>query len=402
MSPVLRAAHPLAIYLVTALLATGSGCAPRSTTPATTLTPLLRPDQLPTTSAAPSTTTAPSSDPSSPLLAALPEGECAYSAPLPAGEITFIVGERLYGVAPDGTLAQCLSTLNGADRGVVRWSPRGQRAIVNNATVFDDAGRRANGFVPENVRVRWVQPAGDALIGPTASSRTLVRREAETAARTEITFLSQTEVALSHPGGGQVIAAGESFDGDRGIFVASDTGGNPRPIVRVDAEGLEVTEMAADAGGAMLYYITSSAISFELHGLSFPGLEPTDITSAQAPMSDLTTGPVTGATAWKVGLCNSVTSVSVLDDRVRDPLVVGEGTPIASLSLGPVGWLDVNRLVVAARPLGCDGPADVWIWNRLDNTATLVVSAVEFPTVRTVAQSARPLALSPGAEVPVL
>src|SRR4051794_27334514 len=79
-----------------------SGCSPRSAVPATTLTPLLAADQRPTTTVAPTTTAAPSSDPSNPLLAVLPEGECAYSDPLPGGEITFVVGERLYGVAPEG------------------------------------------------------------------------------------------------------------------------------------------------------------------------------------------------------------------------------------------------------------------------------------------------------------
>jgi len=379
-----------------------AACAPRSATPPPTLVPLIPANQLPTTTEAPTTTAAPSSDPSDPLLAALPQGGCAYTDPLAGGEITFIVEDRLFGVAPEGTSGRCLSTVNGSERGVVRWSPRGQRAVLNNATTLDADGRRANGFLPENVRVRWTQPAGAALIAPTASNRTLVRREADTAARSEVTFLAQTEVATSHPAGGSLIAAGMAPDGTRGIFVASDLGANTRAIARVDSEDVVVTELAMDAAGDALFFLTTSDTSFALRRLSFPDLAVTDVSSDQSPMTALTTGPVTGTTAWRVGLCNSVTLIRVLDDRIAEPVDVGEGTPIAALSLSPLGWLDASRLVIAARPLGCDGPADVWIWNRLDNSATLLVKGVEFVAVRVIAQAARTLAISPNAELAVL
>jgi hypothetical protein len=378
------------------------GCAPRSAVAPTTLVPLLAPNELPTTTEAPTTTVAPSSDPSDPLLAALPEGECAYADALPGGELTFIVAERLYGVAPEGTAARCLSTINGSERGPVRWSARGERALLNSATTFDADGRRDIGYLPENLRVRWVHPTASALIAPTASNRTLVRREAANAQRSEVTFLAQTEVAISHPAGGSLIAAGTAFDGTRGIYVASDLGANPRPIVRVDDADISVTELAMDADGASLLFVTGDTSSFSLRRVTFPELAIAALTTEQSPIAELVTGPVTGAAAWRVGLCNSVTDVRVLDDRVADPIDVGDGTPIATLSLSPLGWLDVNRLVVAARPLGCDGPADVWIWNRLDNAATLVVKAVDFPSVRVISQAARTMAISPAADIPVL
>lgn len=385
-----------------AVAAIPAACAPRSATPATTLTPLLSPGRQPTTTEAPTTTAAPSSDPSDPLLAVLPDGECAYADPLPGGEITFVAIDRLDGVAPEGTSARCLSTINGSQRGIVRWSARGQRALLNSATTFDEAGRRDNGYVPENVRVRWMQPAGDALIAPTASNRTLVRREADTAARSEVTFLAQTDVAISHPAGGSLIGAGTAFDGMRGIFVASDLGTNPRTIVRIDSEDVKITELAMDAGGTTLYFVSAGVSSFQLHRLTFPELAMIDVSTEQSPISEVVTGPVTGAVSWRVGLCNSVTRVRVLDDRIAEPVDVGEGTPLATLSLTPLGWLDANRLVVAARPLGCDGPADVWVWNRLDNSATLVVKSIEFPAVRVVSQVATTMAISPGADLPLL
>jgi hypothetical protein len=84
----------------------------------------------------------------------------------------------------------------------------------------------------------------------------------------------------------------------------------------------------------------------------------------------------------------------VRDDRTGAPVDVGIGTPIESLSLSPVGWLDGARLVVAARPLGCDGPADVWIWNLLDGSAILLAKTVEFAAVRVLPEPAAPLAIA--------
>jgi hypothetical protein len=87
----------------------------------------------------------------------------------------------------------------------------------------------------------------------------------------------------------------------------------------------------------------------------------------------------------------------VRDDRTGTPVDVGTGTPIESLSPAPVGWLDGARLVLEARPLGCDGPADVWIWNLYDGSATLLAKTVDHPSIRTTPSAANPLTIDPGA-----
>jgi hypothetical protein len=81
---------------------------------------------------------------------------------------------------------------------------------------------------------------------------------------------------------------------------------------------------------------------------------------------------------------------------------IGTGTPLQPLSVSPIGWLDANRLVVASRSIGCDGLADIWIWNISDGAATLLVKSVEFPATRTVNEPAGPLAITPGAVPPVV
>ena len=391
--------------LVAAVAITGAACADTGTTAPTSLVPLVPRDALPVSTVAPSTTAAPSSDPNSPLIAAVPELECAYAPQLAGGEITFVAGDRLYGAAPDGTVVRCLAGLRADQRGPVKWSPDGTRAVLNAATVFDGAGARFSGYDVSNTRVQWEWPAASGMFAPTASGRTLVRRDAaDPNIRTEITFLSETIAAVAHPAGGVVLASGTSADGTTGIYAATDTGDSTRMLVSTappatatgspPAAPATITELGADAAGDMLYFLVDSGTSFKIEQLLFGDLSVTELSSEQAPIVQLTVGATRRSVAWKVGLCNSLTRTRVRDDRTATAIDVGVGTPIEALSIAPVGWLDGARLVVATRPLGCDGPADVWIWNLLDSSATLLAKTVEFAAVRTTPEVPTPLAIA--------
>jgi hypothetical protein len=403
------------LVALAALAAVVTACTAPRTTTTTSLVPLVPPDALPIATSAPSTTAAPSSDPNSPLIAAVPEIDCAYAEPLAGGEITFVVGDRLYGAAPDGTVLRCLATLSVDQRGPVKWSPDGTRAVLNAATVYDMAGSRFSGFDAANTRVQWEWPTATGMFAPTTSSRTLVRRDAaDPNQRTEITFLAETIAAVAHPAGGVVFAAGTGTDGSTGIYAATDKGASTRMLVSTDdassaATGVttagtkaNVTELGADAAGDVLYFIVDNGTSFRIDQLVFADLSVSVLASEQAPIVRLTTGPTRRTVAWTVGLCNSTTRARVRDDRTATAVDVGVGTPIEPLSLSPIGWLDGARLVVAARPLGCDGPADVWIWNLLDGSATLLAKTVEFAAVRSTPEGATPLAIAPDAAPGVL
>jgi hypothetical protein len=160
------------------------------------------------------------------------------------------------------------------------------------------------------------------------------------------------------------------------------------------ATPITISELGADAAGDVLYFIVDNGTSFRIDQLTFGDLSVGELSNEQAPIVQLTVGATRRTVAWKVGLCNSITRTRVRDDRTGSPVDVGVGTPIEPLSLSPVGWLDGARLVVAARPLGCDGPADVWIWNLLDGSATLLAKTVEFAAVRVPAEVAAPLAIA--------
>jgi hypothetical protein len=106
--------------------------------------------------------------------------------------------------------------------------------------------------------------------------------------------------------------------------------------------------------------------------------------------------------AWKSGLCNSITDTWVFDERLGSAVVAGAGTPLEGLSVAPLGWLDATRLVVTARTLGCDGPADVWTWNLLDGSATLLVKSVELPALRLLQPQATMPVIDPAIVPPAL
>jgi len=384
-------------------LALGAGCATTADPAPTPLVPLVPPEILPVSTPAPTSTVASSSDPNAPLLVALPETECGYADPLPGGEFTFVVGDRLFGAAVDGTIARCLLQLQPTQRGPVQWAPTATRAVLNAATIVDIAGTRTSGFDPTNTRVAWEYPGGAGVFAPAQADRVLVRRDAAVPSqRSEVTFLGRTNVAIAHPGGAVRLAAGQADDGTRGVFAATDAGDGVRLLALVTNPALDIIELAADPAGDAMWVLSDNGAQFRVHQLLLGELLLAELTTEQAPISQLTPGPATRSLAWKVGLCNSVTTVKVLDERTGGSRNAGDGTPLVGQSLSPLGWLDAARLVVAARPLGCDGPADVWVWNLLDGSATLLVKNAEFPAVRLAAPPSSSFAVSATAQPPVL
>ena len=388
---------------VLCMLATLGGCTTESAPPTASLVPLVPPEILPVSTPAPSTTVASSSDPNSPLLTALPDTECSYADPVPDGELTFVVADRLYGASFDASIVRCLLVLAPQQRGPVSWAPNAARALLAFGTIFDVQGVRANGFDAANTEVTWEYPDGAGVFAPTSSDRTLVRRDAvDPNQRADVTFLGRTTAAIAHPGGGVRLAAGQAEDGTRGVFAATDAGEGVRALATIVDPALDVLELAADPAGDALWVLSDNGAQFRVHQIVLGDLSLVELTSEQAPISELTPGPATRSLAWKVRLCNSVTATKVLDERTGGARTVGEGTPLAGQSLSPLGWLDAARVVVAARPLGCDGPADVWVWNLLDGSATLLVKNAEFPAVRLAAPVSNAFGVSAAATPGVL
>jgi hypothetical protein len=67
--------------------------------------------------------------------------------------------------------------------------------------------------------------------------------------------------------------------------------------------------------------------------------------------------------------------------------LVDQPAAFVALSTEPVGWIDAQQLLVSARPAGCVGPSDLWIWNVATAAATPLVSGVDNAAVRAVLTS---------------
>ena len=363
----------------------------------TSMVPLIDPADLPITTLAPTTTAAPITGPVDPLLAALPDVPCAYADAPAGGEISFFSGERLYATTADTSLTRCLLQITTLQRGAVKWSPVANRAVLAQATVFDVNGTRQSGYDLFNVRVQWEYPVGDSLIAPSSSSYSLVRRSAtDPGNRSDPTFLGLTVAALSHPSGQLLIGAGLTRDRVEGVFAADLQGDNVRPLALAGGD-LTFLELVADPTGRSVMVLSSRGDAVRLHRIDIANSTISEIVSQPTPMQLVTPSPAGDLVAWRAGLCNSMTG-TWLGGGSANPTLLGEGTALQTRSVAPVGWLDAGRLVLAARPFGCDGPAEIWIWNLAEGSATLLVRGVEHPAVRVVQPQGTLPAIDPAAQ----
>ncbi len=376
-----RTRAPAALLMVVG--ATLAACTVNAAPAPTSMVPLIDPADLPITTLAPTTTAAPVTGPVDPLLAALPDTPCAYADAPAGGEITFFSGDRLYGTTADTSLTRCLLQITSAQRGTVKWSPVANRAVLAQATVFDVNGTRQSGYDPFNVRVHWEYPVGDSLIAPNSSSYSLIRRSAtDPGNRSDPTFLGLTVAALSHPSGQLLIGAGLTRDRVEGVFAADLQGDDLRPLALAGGD-LTFLELVADPTGRSVLVLSSRGDAVRLHRIDIASLAIGEIVSQPTPMQLVTPSPAGDLVAWRAGLCNSMTG-TWLGGGPSGPTLLGEGTPLQTRSVAPVGWLDAGRLVLAARAFGCDGPAEVWVWNLAEGSATMLVRGVEHPAVRVV------------------
>jgi hypothetical protein len=316
----------------------------------------------------------------------LPGGACVFSAPTGAAEVTFEVGTRLYSVIPGGAPTTCLTELTLDNVGPLRWSPAGDRVLLNSATVFDGSQALPTGYLSTNTGVTWSYPTGKALIAPAVADRHLLWRTAgQPDTRTDISFLDRTDVAAYHPAGKNIFAAGQAGDGTAGLFLASNRGANPRLIAQLDQPDTVISEIAPDPSGTRVYFVHDHGNgSFHIHALDFPGLVLTDVVQTAEPVAKLTVGTVgAGAIAWRIGACAGLTRTQITGATGA----TDQPAAFATLSTEPVGWLDPQQLVLSVRATGCSGPSDLWIWNVATSAATPLINGVDSVAIRAVLTS---------------
>ena len=371
-----------------AVLAAGCNVDQSSSTP-DTLAPLGTPSNtvpptLPVTTLPASTVAAVAVVPASTMV--LPSGACVFSPPPPSSEVTFEVGTRLYTVNPANGTTSCLSELTLDDAGPLRWSPAGDRVLLNSVTVFDGSKALPSGYLSTNNRVSWSYPTGKALIAPAvADSHLLWRTAGQPQTRTDISFLARTDVAAYHPAGRNIFAAGQAADGTEGLFVASNRGQNPRLLAHLDEPNTAITEIGADPSGSRVYFIHDHKNgTFHVHAIDLPGLTITDVAQVAEPVAKLTINFVAGAAlAVRVGDCAGLTRTQVFNAGAS----IDQLAAFAAISTEPIGWLDAQQIVLSTRPSGCSGPSDLWIWNIATSAATPLVGNVDAVAIRSVLTS---------------
>lgn len=312
---------------------------------------------------------------------AFSDAACALGPVPDAASITFVVQDRLWELSGDGSTATCIAALDGAPAANLRWSPGADAVLLGSNQVLDAAGRRDTGYLATNTELRWSYPTGKALIAPAVKDGALLwRSAADAGSRLDISFLADTTVATYHPAGKNVFAAGVDPNGVAGLFVASNRGENARVIALLDDPATSITEIAADANGSLVYFTHDHGSFSHVHQVELPSLVITDVAKIDGPVDQLTISsePQSGV-AIRAGDCASATRTVAF--RYGDTFEVGADTPLAGLSTAPIGWIDADRLVVAARIAGCDGPADLWIAS-LDGSATLIAGGVDNAAVR--------------------
>ena len=278
--------------------------------------------------------------------------------------MSWIQDGQLRVIGDDG-VPRCLLRV-ATDTSTVRWSPTGQRVLVDPHTVAGPEGTRASGYNATNQTVSWSQPTGKALLGITEAKGELTWRDSTKDDRKAISFLARTDEAVYHPAGRGIVAVGVDESGIYGVWLASNRGENRKLIARIDDPTTPVSHLTFSVDGTTLYFIHDHADAHHVHALQLAGLILTDYVTDPRPISDLTVSTTDSSVAWRAGRCDGSGSVLVTAPTTSPgtDLRSVAGSPFASSTIQPIGWLSDARLVIAARASGCDGPADVWIWSN--------------------------------------
>jgi hypothetical protein len=249
--------------------------------------------------------------------------------------------------------------------------------------------------------VHWSFPTGKALIAPSVRDGSLVWRSSRNQNnRLDVSFLADTELAVYHPAGKDIIAFGTAADGVAGLFMASNRGENARPIATLDDPSTRITEIVPDNYGGLVLFVHDHGDMWEVHGLGLPDLGLFDLHHSDEPLGDLLRSPFGSRTVVRQGDCAGPTAIVDIGTGSTPLLLSGPNANVRLLdqsldasSVRPLGFLDEDRLVVAVRDAGCDGPADVWVVNMSPNpspdglaglTAVQVLESVESVAIRSV------------------
>ena len=369
------------IVFVTACTATP--IEPTSTTLSGTTTSTLVPSTT-TTSGVTTTTTAVSDALVDEFPTAAP---CDLGTTPVDGEITVVVGGRLYGIAPDTGDARCL--IDNMETTDFSWGPQGDRLRIGTNALTPDG----EVSLPTSASYEWTAPTGKSvmLVEPGSLSKVAV----DGSGTEDITFLVSTDSAVYHPSGTRVLAIGTDFNDQYGLFMASNTGTDPT-LLAFD-EGAVMTEPGWTGAGEPVFVAAHAGGPWHIHkvvvtadgALEGPILEEGGFALDRLMAS--AHDPLLVAFRRAAG-----TAPGCIADGRASVIGVDLPEPLASLTTVPSGWLPGERLLVLSYPGGCDHAADLWLFSAgfcpgSVYGASLVATSIDGAAARTLAPPPPPV-----------
>ena len=373
----------LILLMAVATACTAAPIEPTSTPASDTTTSTLAPST--TTTGGETTTT---SEASPALVTEFPTGAACDLGSTPVdGEITVVVGGRLYGVAPETGDVRCL--IDNMDTTDFSWGPQGDRLRVGTRAMTPDG----DVTLPPSGAYEWTAPTGRSvmLVEPDRLSKVAV----DGSGTEDITFLATTDAAVYHPSGTRVLAIGTDVDGQYGLFMASNTGADPT-LLAFDEEAV-LTTPGWTGAGEPIFIAAHADGPWHVHKV---------VVTADGALE----GPILeeGGYALDRLIASSHDPLLVAFRRsaATSPGCVGDGRatvigvdlpePLASMTSVPTGWLAGERLLVLSYPGGCDNAADLWLFSAgfcpgSVYGASLIATSIDGAALRTIAPPPPPV-----------
>jgi hypothetical protein len=284
--------------------------------------------------------TTPTSVTSRTLSTAAPSSCGGLGQPDPAGSVTYVEGDRLYGVSAQGGPPVCLVDHVGSGA-APRWNGDGDKVILPDGRVD-----RGQGGLPvatgSATSLSWSYPHGTAVLVIDRSGR-LSWVPSGGGAPVDITFLAQHDAAIYHPAGTHVVSSGRSKDGTYGLWVATNRGADVRPLVRGETAS-SIGQLAWTTNHQLLF-VADHGDHKDLHQFNLATEKLVTVTTIPADQcfrAVVASRSPGGGVAWSTGACNG--SAASTTTAVRGgaflPLT---GTQMASAE--PIGFLPDGTLV---------------------------------------------------------
>lgn len=320
-------------------------------------------------------------------LSALPiDTSCALDEVPTGGEATVLVGDRLYGLGGDSLHPRCV--VDGVLGTDFEWGPMGDRIRVGTELISGSA-QLSIAAVTSYV---WTGPTGTKLVSidPDVVSKT----DITTGSVEDITFLDTTDAVAYHPAGTHLLAIGTDFEGQYGLWLATNTGTDPL-LIAFD-EGAVLAAPAWSWLGEPLFTARHFDGTWHIHRI-----ELTEEGALEGPIvveSDQSIDMLMPARYDPVMLAYRLGGVpgEVCVDDARVNVNNAElPEPIESLTSTPVGWLSAERLLLMTYPDGCGAPGDLWSFSAglcpgSTYGAELIIEGIDWAAARETAPQPPP------------